>query len=867
MLSSKVAASDDLRIVLFEDSPTDALMVRAALAERLGAAQCVTASTLAAGLSAIDAFAPMVALVDLGLPDSDGLDTLRAVGEHSPLLPIVVLTGMDDDRIGQLAISGGAQDYLVKGKADAEVLARCIRYAIERKHVEGELRRSHELLDRIFENNPDCLFVKSADDLAFVRVNPACEELLGRSASELVGKTEGDLFPGPSAEASLANDHVALADFKLLDLPVESVETRGGELRLVHSRRIPLHGEHGNSGSLLTIYEDITERESYKAEQLFRLLVDSVQEYAIYMLDPEGRISSWNAGAERIKGYGDDEVLGQHVSIFYTPHDVAKGRPAHSLHMARVYGRFEEDAWRIRKDGTRFWANDVITPVHDSSGLEVGFANVTRDLSEQRRAERRMMDLVPDAAIACDLERRVTFWNAGAESTYGWSADEVLGRPLEELMPAVEGAAVAGGFLDDIAAAGQWEGELRHRTKDGRIITIEARWSLRADADGTPTGLFGTNRDITARRATEDALEESRALLADLVDIAPDAIIGTDGGQTVTLFNQGAETMFGFTAEEVLGHPLDLLLPEEATLHDRGLVEEFSVDHERSKKMAVQQRTSGRRKDSTLFPVEASISRLQRGAEFAFTAIVRDMTARDAAEMQLAHQAEELSRSNAELEEFAYVASHDLSEPLRTVAGFVQLLAQRYEGKLDPDADEFIGFTLDGVKRMQTLIGDLLTYSRVSRLEYLLEPVDCGTIVHDVAEELGAEDTIDWSQLPIVNGDEGQLRRVFQNLISNGLKFIPPGRIAHVKLSAVAEDGWWHFSVADNGIGIADKYHERIFKMFQRLHSADKYPGTGIGLAICQRIIGRHGGRLWLESVPDEGTTFHFTIPTTEATP
>jgi light-regulated signal transduction histidine kinase (bacteriophytochrome) len=219
-----------------------------------------------------------------------------------------------------------------------------------------------------------------------------------------------------------------------------------------------------------------------------------------------------------------------------------------------------------------------------------------------------------------------------------------------------------------------------------------------------------------------------------------------------------------------------------------------------------------------------------------------------------------LARSNEELEQFAYVASHDLSEPLRTVAGFVQLLSQRYKGRLDADADEFIGFALDGVTRMQALIQDLLTYSRVSRLEYKLDTVDAGAMVADLAQANTGPGAVTWSALPIVQADPGQLRRVFQNLIGNGLKFVGPGREPHVHVSAAREGAKWCFAVKDNGIGVPARHHERIFKMFQRLHSQDDFPGTGIGLAVCQRIIERHGGEMWVESTEGVGSTFFFTL-------
>jgi light-regulated signal transduction histidine kinase (bacteriophytochrome) len=248
--------------------------------------------------------------------------------------------------------------------------------------------------------------------------------------------------------------------------------------------------------------------------------------------------------------------------------------------------------------------------------------------------------------------------------------------------------------------------------------------------------------------------------------------------------------------------------------------------------------------------------------------LVRDVSDRRAAEdalrdaeRRISQQAAELARSNEELEQFAYVASHDLSEPLRTVAGFVQLLAQRYQGQLDDDADEFIGFALDGVMRMQALIQDLLTYSMVSRVGYKVGMCDAQALVAELAESSGRSGAVTWSALPTVQADPGQLRRVFQNLISNGLKFVPPGREPHVHVSAARNGTEWYFAIKDNGVGVPGHHQERIFKMFQRLHSQDDFPGTGIGLAVCQRVIERHGGQIGVEETEGIGSTFFFTLP------
>ncbi len=242
-----------------------------------------------------------------------------------------------------------------------------------------------------------------------------------------------------------------------------------------------------------------------------------------------------------------------------------------------------------------------------------------------------------------------------------------------------------------------------------------------------------------------------------------------------------------------------------------------------------------------------------------------ELDERRRAELKLAQYAADLSRSNADLEQFAYVASHDLQEPLRMVASFTQLLARRYQGQLDQDADEFIGFAVDGANRMQQLINDLLFYSRVGTRGKPPAPTDLSEVLsnaeanlHEAIKESKAEVT--HSPLPIVDGDQVQLTQLLQNLLANAIKFRgqePP----RIQVSAQAQDGDWLLAVRDNGIGISKEHQERIFAIFQRLHARDEYPGTGIGLAICKKIVERHGGRIWVESAPGQGTTFYFNLP------
>jgi signal transduction histidine kinase len=253
------------------------------------------------------------------------------------------------------------------------------------------------------------------------------------------------------------------------------------------------------------------------------------------------------------------------------------------------------------------------------------------------------------------------------------------------------------------------------------------------------------------------------------------------------------------------------------------------------------------------------------------TALRREIAARKTVEVSLREQEAALARSNGELEQFAYVASHDLQEPLRMISSYTQLLRRRYAGKLDADADEFIGYAVDGTKRMQVLINDLLNFSRITSEAKALEPVDLEAALGDTLKDLeirieDSDATVTHDKLPTVRADPVQMRRLLLNLIGNGMKFQPPERKPAVDISAVLEGHDWLFGVHDNGIGIDPKYFKNLFQIFKRLHRTEEYPGTGIGLAVCKKIVERHGGHIWVESVLGEGSTFLFTLPAMEAT-
>jgi PAS domain S-box-containing protein len=612
------------------------------------------------------------------------------------------------------------------------------------------------------------------------------------------------------------------------------------------------------------------------SEDQYRTLLDEVHDYAILMLDLAGHVVTWNSSAERIKGYEAKQIIGQHFSCFFPHDDVRRGRPEEVLRIATANGRHEEHGMRVRKDGSQFVASITYTALKDAAGKPRGFSEITRDLSETKESGakfRGLLEAAPDAMIVVNERGEIALVNLQAEKQFGYHRDELLGKMVNSIVP--RGFAerlVADGLRSAEDALAQQIGtgiELTARRKDGSEFPIEIMLSPLRSTEGIL--VTAAIRNISVRKDAEAHLVQMENKYRGLLEAAPDAMVVVNQAGKIVLLNLQAETQFGYRRDELLGQKMSNIVPS-------GFPERLVADSLRSAEDALAQQIgtgielTARRKDGSEFPIEIMLSPLKSADGVLVTAAIRDITARKNSEAQLLEKVKELNRSNEELQQFAYIASHDLQEPLRMVASYTALLARRYKGKLDSDADDFIAFAVDGASRMQLLIRDLLAYSRVgSKGKELVDTSSAEALQHAIHNLRGAIEgsgaLVTHDPLPSVMADEMQLTQLFQNLVGNAIKYRRAG-VPRVHITAVPNDAnKWMFSVQDNGLGIETQFFEKIFGVFQRLHKREEFDGTGIGLAICKKIVERHGGAISVESTFGEGSTFHFPLTVSGAPP
>jgi PAS domain S-box-containing protein len=490
-------------------------------------------------------------------------------------------------------------------------------------------------------------------------------------------------------------------------------------------------------------------------------------------------------------------------------------------------------------------------------------AEVRGVLEAQRKEYKDLFELAPLAIIITDTAGLILETNQAAQDLFHMK-DSQVSRALILRVDAQERRLLSAKISEVINRPGIHQWEQRLVDFDKRVFPAVIRATALEETPSRQKRILFLIQDITERKLREKERENARAFAENLFQTIRQPLIVLRDDLGIILANASFYRTFQVKQEETEGRAIyDLgggqwniphlheLLSQ--VISNRSFFENYQVEHEFP--------VIGRR----IVLLNARYLYNELFGKLVLLAI-EDVTERIDSQRKLRKLMQELKQSNQELEQFAYIASHDLQEPLRMVTSYVQLLAKRYGNQLGADADEFIGYAVDGATRMKSLIESLLQYSRVQTRAKEPEPVNAEEILNKVIQPLehlirDNQAVITHDVLPTVMADPAQLSMVFQNLIENSIKFRKEGKAPRIHISAQQQENEYIFSVSDNGIGIEERYHDRIFRLFQRLHTHSERPGTGIGLAICKRVVERHGGRIWFDSIPGEGTTFYFTIP------
>ena len=515
-----------------------------------------------------------------------------------------------------------------------------------------------------------------------------------------------------------------------------------------------------------------------------------------------------------------------------------------------------------------------------AASVEHRVAERTGALEAQVKAlhdQTSLLDLAYDGILSRDIRGTVHYWSRGAEETYGWTKEEALGKVTHTLLQTQFPESLTK-IEEALRERGRWEGELIQTRRDGSSITVTSRWAMWNGADRTSGKVLEINRNITNSKKIEAKLMESeerwRLMVEGVRDFAM-FLLDTDG--RVASWNAGAERFMGYQAEEIVGKQFSCFYPQD------------DID---SGKPAMELRIAaavGRfeeegwriRKDGSKLWENVIITKLEDkfGRMLGFSKVAQDFTQRKTAAKNLQLLNEDLVRrsvsleaANKELEAFTYSVSHDLRAPLRHVDGFSRLLLEKHSAQLDEEGKRMLERVRQGTQHMGALVDDLLNLSRVSRREVSALVTDLNTILEEVLTELkpswqGRQVEFRIGRLPFAHCDPGLIRQVFVNLLSNAIKFTRPRKRTIIEVGQAQNDARSVIFVRDNGVGFKMKYADKLFGVFQRLHRAEDFEGTGVGLVTVQRIIHKHGGRVWADAEIDMGATFYFTLEGMEGAP
>ena len=833
---------------------------------------------------------------------------MKTINCNEPPLTEVVPASQDEHPVKCLENSKSAES--------SEQLAR------ENKRLTQEnarLAQEYDLLRTLIDGLPDNIFVKDRQS-RFLINNLAHVRTLGAThPDEVVGKTDLDIFPAGLANQYYGDEQALMKSGEPLNREETVVNPRTGETRWLQTTKLPLRDKQGVVVGLMGINRDITDRK--QAEEalrrahdelekrvakrtaeisherlLLRTLIDNLPDI-IFIKDDQSRFAIVNAacaqqlGASRpedILGKGDADFVAADLAAQYRADEQAlmqSGKPVH-----------KEEPTQHRGTGEMRWSFTSKIPLRREDGRIIGLLGIARDITEQKRGEqalvrertllRTLIDNLPDCIYAKDAAGRKILANpADLRNFHCKTEAEAIGKTDFDLFP----RDIAEKFWADDQKVIQGQPVI-NREEYFLSDQGEKHWLLTSklplrDQNGKIVGLVGMGRDITVRKQAEEALARERSLLRTLIDNLPDCIYAKDtAGRKILANPADLKNLHCKTEAEAVGKTDFDLFPrdiaEKFWADDQKVIqgqpvinrEEYFLNDEGEKRWLL----------TSKLPL-----RDQNGKITGLVGIGSDITERKLAEEALVNSegklrqfTSQLERSNRELQDFAYVASHDLQEPLRKIVVFGERLKEQTAGKLDAQSSDYMERMQKAASRMQTLINDLLSFSRVTTKARPFIQVDLAEVAREVLADLEGRieqvgGRVEVGTLPVIDAEALQMRQLLQNLIGNALKFRRPEEPPVVKVAAQIIDNpspeadsgaamkLCRLTVSDNGIGFDEKYLDRIFNVFQRLHTRNEYEGTGMGLAIARKIAVFHHGDITAKSKPGSGATFIVTLPVT----
>lgn len=848
-----------ISILLIEDSIDDAELIKRTLEKSSSTRFQITIEhKLKDGLKQAEMNEPDLIVSDLGLPDSHGLDTVTKILLAVPHVPLVVLSGFDDEETGIKAVQSGAQDYLVKGRLDDAQLERSIYYSIERAGLQHELEQNsqeisklHVNLLKILENSTDATVVVGENG-GILFTNPAVESLFGQKPKELLSQSfQYPLVSGKTSE-------------------VEIYRTDG--IRTIAEMNVVGISWEGRPASLVSMH-NITKRKAMEealrtSEEKYRNIVELSNE-GIIITNLQGVIASCNKTFLSMIGLPQEEVVGKHFQDI--PNINIKDLPSYiKLFASLLQGKKNpslEIPWKINNEPTRIY--ELRSNLMKSDGNIFGVQTIVTDITERKKAQEALkiseekfskafLNSPEEIVISNIDDGEIIEVNNTFVNNTGYTREEVIGKNTAEINSWVKPEQRA-----EIMQTLKEKGFIRNkecllRIKSGKIRTVLFSAEI-INIDNKPCMLSVTT-DITERKKTEEALKQSEEKYRELINTSTDAIVSADQGMKIIIWNHGAEEIFGYTEKEMLGQSAMKIVPETSR---KGMFSGFmQLSETGSTKIAKRiLEVVGIRKDGTEVPIELSMSTRKAGNTFFATAIIRDITQRKEAE-------EKLRKIDQMKSEFLSNVSHELRTPLQSISGFTKLIMT---GKV-PDTNtqqEFLQIIDTEISHLVNLINSLLEISRLEAGRFQIYTknvairdiiVDCMKTLHGLAREKNITLTENLpKQLPEMVADSERMRQVVLNLVGNAIKFSERG--ANVNVKVVIQGGELLFQVKDHGPGIKKEAMAHLFERFYHAEGEMVRGGTGLGLYISKQIIDAHGGHIWVESKYGEGSTFSFTLP------